>query len=324
MSGVGSAVTAALVLVLAILTAVIVASAASSPEPSASEPSAAVPMGPATAEQDLDEEDTDPRTSVQVLPQRCLGEGDILPSRPGPCVITAYGPARPTVVVWGDSHAWQQLPALESQARRTRTNLVAFLMGSCPPMDLRGLGYRGLCVDQGERALGYVSATMAGRSPVTLVLGGFWELYRSYQRRAAAGYTPTDPHEAFLVERAEMFHDGGGRLFDTLARRGVVTAAIAQAPWVGEDAATCAAGQEPYACDLPRAAAIPEEAVTARWVQERLAPIRGSSYIDTSAFICSTTTCRPDLLGQPVYLDELHLDPAVTDAFAPAYRYLFD
>lgn len=335
-SGLGATVAIAVALVLGLLAAVLVTSAAS-PAPRA-EPvvvSPTTPASPASEEEPglrltgqpvtprSQEGVTEPTTATPVLPQRCLVGDETLPSKAGRCVITAFGPDRPTVVLWGDSHAWQQVPALRAEARRTRTNLVAFLMGTCPPMDLRGAGYRGACVEQGQDALGFVAARSAAEQPVTLVLGGFWELYRDYHQRAVAGYAPDDAHEQFLVTRAAMFDVGGARLFDTLARRGVRTAAIAQAPWVGEDAATCAAGEQPYACDLPRSSALPAEADTARWLRAQLAGIPASDYLDTSRFVCDAEVCHAALRGAPVFLDELHLDPAVTRAFAPEYRALF-
>ncbi len=265
----------------------------------------------------------EPTTSTPVLPARCLDGDDTLPLRPGPCVITSFGADRPTVVVWGDSHAWQQVPALQAQAERTRTNLVAFLMGACPPMDLRGSDYRGLCIQQGEQALEFVSTELRQGRRVKVVLGGFWELYRDYHARAQAGWAPMDPHEQFLIERGAMFAQGGPRLFGTLARLGAPTAAIGQAPWISAAAAPCAAGEDPYACDLPRSAAIPAEAQTTHWVRAQLARIPVSGYIDTSHFLCDADVCRAELRGKPVYLDDLHLDPAVTGAFAPEYHDLF-
>lgn len=265
----------------------------------------------------------EPTTGTPVLPRRCLEGDDTLPARPGPCFITSYGPERPTVVVWGDSHAWQQIPGLRVQAERTRTNLVAFVMGACPPMDLRGKGYRGLCLQQNEQALAFIAGKLERERRLKVVLGGFWELYRDYHARGRDGWAPEDAEDRFLLTRADLFATGGGRLFRTLGRWDVPTAAIAQAPWVSDAAPACETGEQPYACDLPRSRAIPAEAATSQWVRSQLSRIRLSGYIDTSRFLCSADTCRAALDGAPVYLDELHLDPAITAAFAPEYRGLF-
>ncbi len=94
-------------------------------------------------------------------------------------------------------------------------------------------------------------------------------------------------------------------------------------PWVPDDAPACAAGTAPYACDMPRETAITDEAVTARWVARQLDAIPRSGYVDTTPFLCDATRCRAKLYGAQVYLDDLHLNPAVTGTFAPAYRDLF-
>ena len=43
------------------------------------------------------------------LPKRCVGDepGRYVPDVPGPCYLTPFKKHRPTVVLWGDSHAWQ-------------------------------------------------------------------------------------------------------------------------------------------------------------------------------------------------------------------------
>ena len=312
-----------LVVALVLLLGLVVSGAAPSGAVAPPSDPSATASSAAPAVQRSRAEAPEPVTTTSVLPAHCLEPGDTIPSRPGRCVLTDYGRQRPTVVVWGDSHAWQQLPALRAQAERTRTNLVAFVMGACPPMDLRKRGYRGACAQQATPALAYVTTASIRGGSVKVVLGAFWELYRGYHRAAEAGYSPTDPYEQFLLERAAMFDTGGARLFGTLAKRGIATAAIAQAPWIGSNVAPCRAGEDPYVCNLPRTEAIPAEAATAAWVKRQLARIRVSGYIDPTRFLCSLQICRARLDGEPVFLDDLHLDPAITGAFAPEYRDLF-
>ena len=276
---------------------------------------------PARAAYDSDDAQ-DPPTSTQVLPPRCLGDGETLPSRPGACHLTRYGTQRPTIIVWGDSHAWQQLPAIKAQAQATRTSVIVFVMGACPPMDLRSSDVRGSCIVQNQKAINLVARKTKRGERFKVVLGAFWELYRDLHARSEAGWTPTSD-ELFLADRAELFAQGGAKLFRTLGRWQVPTAAIAQVPWVPENAPGCEAGEAPYACDLPRTTAISAEGDTAAWVKAKLGRIPASGYIDTTGYLCNPYTCRAQLNGEAVYLDDLHLDPAVTGAFAPAYRDLF-
>ena len=56
----------------------------------------------------------DPSDDHFWLPKRCIGQpGDYVPDKPGPCFLTKFKKNRPTVVLWGDSHAWQHLPAVD-------------------------------------------------------------------------------------------------------------------------------------------------------------------------------------------------------------------
>lgn len=276
---------------------------------------------PALAAYDMDDAQ-DPPTSTQVLPQRCLRGSETLPSRPGACRLTRYRNARPTIIVWGDSHAWQQLPAIAAQAHATRTSVIVFVMGACPPMDLRTSRVRTACIVQNQKALRLVARKVDRGDRFKVVLGAFWELYRDLHARSEAGWTPSSD-EAFLASRAELFAHGGGKLFRTLGRWRVPTAAIAQVPWVPEDAPSCEAGEAPYACDMSRTTAIAAEDDTAAWIKGRLGRIPASGYIDTTRYLCNPYICHAQLNGAAVYLDDLHLDPAVTGAFAPAYRDLF-
>lgn len=276
---------------------------------------------PALAAYDSDDAQ-DPPTSTQVLPQRCLRGDETLPSRPGACRLTNYGTTRPTIIVWGDSHAWQQLPAIQAQAQATQTSVIVFVMGACPPMDLRASDVRTPCIVQSQKALELIATKIERGERFKLVLGAFWELYRDLHARSQAGWTPSSD-EAFLAGRAELFAQGGAKLFRTLGRWRVPTAAIAQVPWVPESAPGCEAGEAPYACDLPRTTAITAEGDTAAWIKRGLGRIPASGYIDTTGYLCNPYTCRAQLNGAAVYLDDLHLDPAVTGAFAPAYRDLF-
>lgn len=332
LSGLVASAVVTLALLVGIVAAVVASPSATSPAASVAAAVTSTGLTPPTLglrlaarslRADLPGAGISPTTGTPVLPSRCLEGDDNLPIEPGPCFITSYGPDRPTVVVWGDSHAWQQVPGLRVQAERTRTNLVAFVMGACPPMDLRGEGHQSLCLQQNEQALDFIAAKLERERRLKVVLGGFWELYRDYHARGRTGWTPDDADDEFLLTRAELFAAGGARAFRTLGRWGVPTAAIAQAPWVSDAAPSCPSGQLPYACDLPRSSAIPAEAATSRWVRSQLSAIRVSGYIDTSRFLCSAAVCRSELDGAPVYLDELHLNPAITVAFAREYRGLF-
>ena len=262
-----------------------------------------------------------PETSVAVLPSHCLEQGLTLPRKATLCRVTRFGAKRPTVVVWGDSHSWQQTRGIVAMARQTRTNLITFQMGACPPMDLTGKGIHNGCADNAALALDFIKTKVrrGGRRDLTVVLGAFWHLYRDYADRSARGWVPESVHDIYLAQEAQMFRVGGNRLFRTLDRLKVRTAGIGQMPWVSPEAPACeASSAASYGCDLPRATAIEDEAATARWLEART-----DVYVDATPYVCDASVCRATTGGRATFLDELHLNPAISDAFAPAYRRVF-
>ncbi len=81
---------------------------------------------PAVADDDLpDDPAQNPSVATDVMPDRCTG-GRSIPSRAGACRLTPVRFARPTVVLWGDSHAWQHIPGLRAEANARDVNLIAF------------------------------------------------------------------------------------------------------------------------------------------------------------------------------------------------------
>ncbi len=76
-----------------------------------------------------------PQNDFPRMPRSCVDPKDLIPQEPGMCKLNTYRQARPTVVLWGDSHAWQMIPALKGAIKGRNVNLVAFVMGGCPPMD---------------------------------------------------------------------------------------------------------------------------------------------------------------------------------------------
>ena len=106
----------------------------------------------------------------------------VIPQKPVKCNLNGFKQGRPTIVLWGDSHAWQMIPALRNAARGRDVNLVAFLMGSCPAMDpaltqeQRQNGAPA-CLLSNDRALQYVTNLKAHKKRVHVLLGTYWQRY---------------------------------------------------------------------------------------------------------------------------------------------------
>lgn len=280
-----------------------------------------ISAAPAHADAEYDANARQPETSVTVLPQGCTGPVNVMPTRARACRVTTYK-SRPTVFVWGDSHSWQQTPALIARAQSTRTNLVTFQMGACPPMDLSRTGYRGQCARLGELALARIERA-SRHERVTVVLGGAWALYADLVARVEAGWVP-EGNDAFLARQAAMWKVGTPRAFKALdAMRRVRTIGMAQMPMRPSTAPTegeapAEPGTPEHSSPVPRAEAIPREAAVAAWLSRSVDRV-----VDATRYVCDATWCYPTVSEMPTWLDALHLNPAVSTTFAAAYAPAF-
>ena len=76
-----------------------------------------------------------PAALAPALPSSCATAEELIPVTAMRCDLNQQRPGAPTLVVWGDSHAWQMVPALQAAVAGQGINLVGFLFGSCPVMD---------------------------------------------------------------------------------------------------------------------------------------------------------------------------------------------
>ena len=194
------------------------------------------------------------------MPEECLAEGDeLIPSQPVACEIVPFEEDRPTVVLWGDSHAWMYIPALEAAIGKRDVNLMAFVMGGCPPF-LAGNGastrvrrvqpagdglHRRAAPER--RALPGRSSRRAGTSTSRAARSC------APARRWPAGPTPT------TSRRWRTSSTGRApRLFERLGELEVPIDVVAPTASVQRNAPLCEAQRLPLSCDRDRAQGDPE------------------------------------------------------------------
>lgn len=256
----------------------------------------------------------DPSQDFPRMPRRCVDPEDLIPQRPVRCELNNFRRNRPTVVLWGDSHAWQLIPALRVAARHKSVNLVAFVMGSCPVMD-NGLSKAQVrnapaCLRSNFRALHYVQRLKRGKERVRVVLGTYWQ---RYLRAIRVGDTTS-----YHGEMAARFRSAGPRLFRTLGKMRVGVDVVGQVVTVPARKPACPAGESPYACDLPRKKAIRDERPTKRYLKRQMRALAGRpGYVNVNASLCTRSTCvsRFDLdSGRVVYTywDDQHISATLS------------
>lgn len=271
----------------------------------------------------------DPSNDVPHLPRSCVAPKDLIPQEPGACQLTPFRKGRPTVVLWGDSHAWQFIPSLRAAVGKRDLNLVAFVMGGCPPMALPRRKQAISCEVANVKALSFVRRLNAGPEPLRVILGASWERYRSAKRRAAAdAIFPLPGYDQYAARIGELAENGIPRLFRKLGKAGVRVDVTAQTAQVPMTRAPCLTGSEqPYSCDLLRAQAIAWEDDTKQWLRGQMESLRGNPrYIDVNQHFCDGTVCHGRVDGVYTFFDDLHLSATLARKlkpfFAPSVRHL--
>lgn len=260
------------------------------------------------------------------LPGGCYDERGVITS---PCRITQF-PGRPTVVLLGDSHAQMYLPAVRRLARQQRVNLTGVLFGGCPPSlpFPRSAGYaRTGCDEHNVEALAWLRELTQRRGRVRLLVGGFWSGYRQayelVQREERTGVPSGLSDYRQLMARLGV--ERSRPMLRALGRLGVPVDLIGQAATVPLDPRRCAAGREPYQCDLPRHRALRHEAGNRRWIRSTLMqPLPGRPrLVDATPAYCDRRTCRAHVRGVDTFYDDIHLGARLTATMAAYFRPVF-
>lgn len=252
----------------------------------------------------------DPVNDFPKMPRRCVDPKLLIPQKPGKCNLNGFQKGRPTIVLWGDSHAWQMIPALRSAAKGRDVNLVAFLMGSCPVMDpslSREERQNGApaCLLSNDLALQYVTKMKAQRQPVHVLLGTYWQRYLHAIR---VGDT-----DSYHGEMAAYWKTAGPRLFRTLGKLRVSVDVDGQMPTVPLNAKDCFTNRfYAYSCDLARKTALRNEKSTKSWVKRHMRALSGSPrYVDANR-MCTKATCFAKPRGVYTFWDFQHISATMS------------
>ena len=210
-------------------------------------------------------------TDVPRMPEECLAESDeLIPSQPVACEIVPFEEDRPTVVLWGDSHAWMYIPALEAAIGKKDVNLMAFVMGGCPPF-LAGHGATTGCAGSNRLAMDFIGELRQLDQPFRIILSASWDLYlEGSEKLLASKEVASRANPAYIAKMADIFNERGPRLFERLGEREVPIDVVAPTASVQRNAPLCEAQRLPLSCDRDRAKAILNEADTRDWLDDQM------------------------------------------------------
>ncbi|MDD7966755.1 acyltransferase family protein [Actinomycetospora lemnae] len=209
------------------------------------------------------------------------------------CVpVRVDGEPQRRIVLLGDSHMQQLLPALEPVARERGWEVRTLVRARCPfgttsetdPGDA-------MCLDRNAAAIEHLAA-----DPPDAVLV-------SATRDVRAGLTEQTP-------------DGFVAGWQELDDRGIPVVAVRDNPRFDHRPSECfeAYGRGAAQCDIPRAELLAPDPPYAL----RDDVPAGVSFLDLSDEICTPTACPPEIGNVLVYLDDNHLSASYARTMSPA------
>ncbi|MDO9456893.1 SGNH hydrolase domain-containing protein [Nocardioides sp.] len=253
------------------------------------------------------------------MPRRCATPKEKIPSKPVVCGLTRYDDQRPTVVLWGDSHSWMFIPALKEAVSGRGVNLVAVMMGSCPPMDNRVGATDAVPACFRSNALGIEVARKleANGQPYRIVLAGSWQRYVHARK--------VGDRTSYVGQMAIASKQGTPRLARTLRSIGAEVDVVGQVATVPERHRSCPQGNEPFACQLARGKSLPEAASTKRWVTDALGALLGRRpMIDVNPAFCTAKVCKGKIGTTRTWFDDLHLSATRSKSLASYFAATVD
>ncbi|GAA4686446.1 SGNH hydrolase domain-containing protein [Nocardioides nanhaiensis] len=252
------------------------------------------------------------------LPKSCglLVDGQV-PAAPRKCVIKRSGARQPVLVMWGDSHMWQMLPAVKAAMKGQKMGLVAFLFGSCPPAmpDMRI--YAGNpCMETQQVALRYLEAAKRQGRDVRVILGAFWG---AHLNRLAFYESATQRRQ--LADRRAYVMKYTRPLFGWLAKQRIPTDVQVQGPAAVPPAPNCRPGPTPFQCDIARSKALFRDAEVTGFLKRNVKRLpRGSRLINFHSGVCRPAVCpavQPS--GAHTWFDPYHLSASTTAGLGRFY-----
>ena len=247
-------------------------------------------------------------SDVPQMPEECLTGDELIPSQPVACELVPFEEDRPTVVLWGDSHAWMFITALEGAVADKDVNVVTFVMGGCPPF-LAGNSVTSGCAGNNRLAMDFVNQLRRGDAPFRVILSASWDLYLGGSQEVLATQEVANrANPDYIAKMADLFDESGPDLFQRLRELEVPTDVVAPTASVRRNAPLCEAGLKLYSCDRDRREAIQDEEDTRAFLKDEMDGMAGDPrFIDVTKALCDEEICYAEQDGTVNFFDDNHL-----------------
>jgi hypothetical protein len=219
-----------------------------------------------------------------------------------------------TLAVFGDSHALQWLPALESVATANDWRVVTFIKASCSPADIQNvdglLGRRFYeCEQWRESALGMLGDL---RPDMVIVSAKQWYL---------------SGNGGALPVTATAWRAGMQRTLSRLTAGGRAAIYVRDTPIPGFNIPECLSRREwqpriyaPSECSFARDSAL--QAGIYALEKDVISAYPTVQMADFTAAICAQSTCQTEKDGLVIYCDDNHLSAGFAAHLAPEWQTL--
>ncbi len=209
-----------------------------------------------------------------------------------------------TVLLFGDSHAAMWFPAVDNTADALQWNLVTLTKATCPPLVLTvfspELGRTFTeCTDWRQQVLDRISAL----HPAMVILG----VARHYS--TAYGFTVYGP----------QWLQGLSEMVSTIRQMGPAVVVLGPIPKPPSDVPGCLSVHltSATACTVPRSQGLNATGEAAEAAAVRSA---GGTYIDTTPWFCTASTCAVMVDNLLVYRDDNHLTATYASYLTPVIQ----
>lgn len=203
--------------------------------------------------------------------------------------------ARKHVVLVGDSHAAQWVPALDALAQKYDWRLTVFTKSACPLLNAR----------VGEKEA-YENCYLWGQQVIGWLKSNKPALFIQTEERISLVYAPALP----LEKRQLATRDAILSLWDELEREGINVLALRDVPILDEDPTTCLSKQKH--CSFDREKALGYDPLYEAALEDPTIP-----FIDMTDGICGKEKCDAVVGNVVVWRDYGHLTVTYVNTLAP-------
>ncbi|HEY1446371.1 MAG TPA: acyltransferase family protein [Acidimicrobiales bacterium] len=219
----------------------------------------------------------------------------------------AYGDtgSATSIVLFGDSHALQWFPAIDTLANQQNDAVVVMTKATCPPIDISvynpTLGRTYTECDKWKKA---ELARMASLQPAVVILG--------FSRE----YGIPDDH---VVVDSQAWLSGLSKMITTIeGSTGARVVLMGDDPYPQQSVPQCLSVNlsNTPACSIPRH--YPYYNPGGIGQEQAVASSTGAGYVDTDPWFCISTTCTVIVGNLLVYRDDNHITASYASWLAPA------